>query len=158
MLHLEKFNEFTDDARVWLYQSNRQLSQQEIDLIRKELIHFSDEWSAHGNKLMAYSDVINPYFVLFVVQDDQTLPSGCSIDTSVHFVKKLEEKFNIHFFDRLHVYAQSDKQIEKIHISELANLNNDTLVFDALIDRLGQLRNDWPIALKNSNYAKLSMV
>lgn len=158
MVELNSFNDFTDDARVWLYQSNRELSDQEVKLIQKELISFSNEWAAHGNKLLSRADVINPYFLLFVVQDNQTLPSGCSIDASVHLVKKIEQKFKLDFFDRLNVYIQKENNVEKNHISELSKLSDSVLVYDALIDRLGPLRNDWPIALSESNYAKLAMV
>ena len=155
MLNFDKFSRFSDDARVWVYPSNRPFEDAEVDQIKSDLASFTEEWAAHGNKLYASADVISPHFIVFVVQDDQTLPSGCSIDSSVHFVKSIQTKYNVDFFDRLHVYISSDATIQKIHISELSERDGATKIFDTLISRLGELRNDWPKALAQSNYAKL---
>jgi hypothetical protein len=157
MKDLKSFESFSDDARVWLYQSDRPLDQNEIAQIKEDLSGFTNEWAAHGNKLIAKADVINPYFISFVVQDNETLPSGCSIDSSVNFIKNIERKYKVDFFNRLNVYVQKDQQIEKKHFSDLANMDPTIFVFDALVDRLGIVRNNWPLALEESNYAKLAL-
>lgn len=157
-MNLDRFHDFSDTARVWLYQTDRTLSDQEINLISIDMNQFVGEWAAHGNKLLADAQVLNPYFIVFVVQDDETLPSGCSIDSSVRFIKEIGGKYKIDFFNRLNLYILEKNEIHKKHISELTKLDRQELIFDPLINHLGKLRHNWPIPLESSSYEQLAMI
>lgn len=153
------FSNFPDSSRLWLYQVNRPLTEDEVTAINESISVFVGEWAAHGDKLWASGAVLNPYFIGFVVDDTLTPPSGCSIDASVNFLKKLGTKYSIDFFTRMNVCYQkrNEKGIKQIAFMKLADLENpnDVLVYDSLINNLGQLRKKWPIALKESNFSKV---
>lgn len=148
------FNNFSDNARIWLYQTDRPLDDNEQNNIKSEIASFVNEWAAHGNKLLADGALLNPYFIAFVVEDEKTLPSGCSIDASVKFLKEIGQKYNIDFFNRLNVYVRENDEIKKYVFSKLEELPNDTLVYDPLISKLGELRNQWPTPLEKSSLRK----
>lgn len=148
------FKNFSDNARIWLYQTNRPIEGSEQENIKTEITRFVNKWAAHGNKLLADGALINPYFIVFVVEDEKTLPSGCSIDSSVKFLKDIGQRYNIDFFNRLNVYVRENNEIKKYVFSKLENLPNDTLVYDPLITKLGDLRNHWPAKLMESNFRK----
>ncbi len=96
----ELFKDFPNDARVWIYQTNRALTEKEIQLIDRKLQSFVKDWAAHGDQLWANAQVVNPFFVAVAVNDKLTPPSGCSIDASVKKLQELElqqiaDKFDI---------------------------------------------------------------
>ena len=156
MMQTNPFNKFPDNARLWLYQTNRALTTDEQSLLKGELNHFTKEWAAHGNKLWGDAAIINPYFVGFVVDESQTPPSGCSIDASVKFLKTLGEKLKIDFFNRLNIvlWVDDNYKIDSFHSINKASYSGDELVFDPIISTLKGLKN-WPLPLKESSFSSL---
>lgn len=155
MNRLDTFNKFPDNSRVWLYQTDRALNDKEISFIQNKLSDFVKEWAAHGNKLWATADVINPYFVAVAVDDSLTPPSGCSIDASVKELQALGKDLNIDFFTRMKVTYHDDGVITQIPFADLSNLESSTLIYDTLISNLGDLRKSFPVKLEESSFAHL---
>lgn len=156
---MEFFTDFPDTSRLWLYQTNRALTNDEIHSINNEINFFVKKWAAHGNKLWASGAVLNPFFIGFVVDDSITPPSGCSIDASVKFLKKLGKQLSIDFFTRMNVCYQrrNEKNLRQIAFMKLADIKNpeEVLVYDSLINNLGTFRKKWPLPLKESNFANV---
>ncbi len=155
MLNLGTFDKFPDESRVWLYQTDRPLTEKEIKMTRDRLFAFMREWAAHGNKLWAAADVINPYFVAVSVNDALTPPSGCSIDASVKELQALGNELNVDFFTRMKVTYISGGHLDQINFSELSELAEDTLIYDPLVAKLGHLRSKFPLNLKDSSFSHL---
>ena len=45
------FENLPEDSKIWIYQSNRKFSEEEITEIENELKTFLENWSAHGTGL-----------------------------------------------------------------------------------------------------------
>lgn len=155
MTNLESFDKFPDGSRIWLYQTDRQLKDSEIKMVRDRLYSFMREWAAHGNKLWAAADIINPFFVAVSVNDALTPPSGCSIDASVKELKALGKEINVDFFTRMKVTYINDDHMDQVNFSELSELTEDDLIYDPLLSNLGDLRTKFPVALKESSFAHM---
>tara|TARA_B100000508_G_scaffold132802_1_gene122066 strand:+ start:20528 stop:20998 length:471 start_codon:yes stop_codon:yes gene_type:complete len=153
MKELETFANFPDDSRIWLYQTDRKLTEEEMLKVSERLSVFTKEWAAHGNKLWASADVINPYFVVVAVDESNTPPSGCSIDASVKELQALGKELNVDFFTRLKVTYAKNGQLDQIDFADLSSLDKDTLICDPLIAKLGDLRSKFPVKLENSSFA-----
>lgn len=151
------FTEFPDDSRVWLYQTNRPMTDDEIKLVNNKMAVFIKEWAAHGNQLWGNAAVINPYFVVVVVNEKLTPPSGCSIDASVNKLKEIGQLLNVDFFTRMKVTYKIDGVLEQIEFNDLSDIGgkDDILILDPLIVTLGELRADWPKKLTNSSFSAL---
>src|SRR5690606_12739531 len=89
--------------RVWIYQADRFLTDNEVADIDLLLQDFVAQWTAHGSALAGKSRVQYNLFLILEVDEAQTGASGCSIDKSVHFIKSLEQRFSVGFFDRMKV-------------------------------------------------------
>ncbi|HLW40300.1 MAG TPA: hypothetical protein VKX31_07915 [Brumimicrobium sp.] len=148
------FQEFPDQSRIWLYQSDRALSAAEMEALEQQLLVFSEEWAAHGNKMSASAKVVNPYFSILVVNDELVPPTGCSVDTKVNFIKELGQKMNVNFFDRMKVTLEDQGELKQIHFSELKEYK-DAFIYDPLLNTLGELRKGWPKAINQSSFAHL---
>ncbi|RYM33402.1 hypothetical protein ERX46_10705 [Brumimicrobium glaciale] len=148
------FTQFPDQSKVWLYQSDRALSKEEISKLENELTTFVEGWAAHGSKLWAGAKVLNPYFALVAVNDSLVPPSGCSVDASVHKMKDLGLEMGINFFDRMKVTIQEGEDLKQVHFSDLDN-HQEALIFDPLITSLGELRAAWPRPIEESSFAHM---
>ena len=102
------FKDFPDDSRVWLYQTDRPLDDEEIKLVNNKMSSFIKEWAAHGNQLWGNAMVLNPFFVVVIVNDKLTPPSGCSIDASVHKLKEIGQLLDVDFFTRMKITFEKE--------------------------------------------------
>jgi hypothetical protein len=144
------------NARVWVYQSNRLLSEVEVKVIENSGLDFINSWTAHGASLKASFDVLYNRFVVIAVDEAQALASGCSVDKSVHFIKDLEKQLNLNFFDRMQVAYRKGNEIAVASLSEFEKLaahglvNESTIVFNNMVNNKAAFDTDWEVPLKQS--------
>lgn len=138
------FPELAANSKVWIYQSQVELSKDLQEAIQKNMNAFVENWAAHGAGLFARATILEDYFLVFAVDESQAKASGCSIDSSVRFVKELGNKLNIDFFNRLNVLVEKQgvKQIIPYHVA--IDLT-DCVKFNVLAEKLGDLNMSWRI-------------
>jgi hypothetical protein len=144
------------DARIWIYQASRKLSEQEISTISDKAKEFLESWTAHDNALRASFQLLYGYFLIIMIDKNYEQASGCSIDKSVHFVQKLEKDFNLAFMDRM-LFAYKIKDAVKVspkkEFSSMyseGTLNDDTIVFNNLIETKADLYKKWEVPMGQS--------
>ena len=82
--------------------------------------------------------------------------SGCSTDSSVRFVKELERKFNIDFFNRSNLAFIIKDKIQLLPLNQLSYayennfITGDTLYFNNTVLNKEQLEDKWIIPVKDS--------
>lgn len=148
-----------DNSKVWIYQSQNNI---EIDVgnkIKKHLYDFTMQWTSHGKEVESYGHLFHNKF-LVLVADETNHVSGCSIDSSVHFIKQLEQTYNLDFFDRLNFAYLKDETVHKISIQDLkqayneGTIDDETLMFDNLVKTKDTFISEWIIPFKDSWYTK----
>jgi hypothetical protein len=97
------FPELPDSSRIWLHLANRKLVASEEQFLKEQLTVFLDSWSAHGKRLQCNATLLFSQYLIFSVDENIESASGCSIDSSVHFAKRMGSKLGIDFFTRLEV-------------------------------------------------------
>lgn len=147
---------FHPQSKVWMYQSNRPFTPEEIKNINAELKLFAQKWTAHNLQLKAMAQVLEDRFILLMVDETQTGASGCSIDTSVNFMKALGEKYGVDFFNRMLFSYLNQNGIETKPLSEIPSLKerkilaDDTPVFNNLILTKAEFDSGWQIPFGQS--------
>jgi hypothetical protein len=139
------FEELPDDARLWSYQADRKLTATEKAWVEEILPDFLRDWAAHGAKLNAYGGILGDYHLVLVVNEDQANASGCSIDSSVRFVKHLEKELGISFFNRLKMLVDNGKEEFFTSYAELDGLKQDALVYNNMVMNVGEWKKGWKI-------------
>jgi hypothetical protein len=139
------FEELPDNARLWSYQSDRKLTTTEKTWVEEMLPDFLVEWAAHGAKLNAYGAVLGDYHLILVVNEDQANASGCSIDSSVRFVKYLEKELGVSFFNRLKMLVDNGQEAFFTSYAELNSLPPNTLVYNNMVMNVGEWKKGWKI-------------
>ena len=144
------------EARVWVYQSNRLLSEAEVKEIEVLGQLFILDWAAHGASLKASFDILHNLFIVIAVDEKQAMASGCSIDKSVRFMKELEQKMNLNLFDRMQVAYRSQSEIKICKLSDFEKLASDkivdgsTTVFNNMVSSKSAFELEWEVPLKQS--------
>ncbi len=145
------FSDMPDNARVWIYQSDKYLSEQESEKILEQAESFLTQWSAHGSGLKSSAKIFHNRFVVLFLDEDHTQASGCSIDSSVNFIKSIGAELGINFFDRTKVAFLIDNEI---YIESMSNLKErvsegviegNTLVFNNLVGNKKELLQKWSV-------------
>ena len=152
---------FSENSRVWVYQSDRELTDNEALQIKVLLDNFTTGWTAHNNQLKARAEIRYNRFIILIVDESQAGASGCSIDKSVHFMQQIEAQFGINLFDRFNLAYRKGSEVlsaPRAQFEELlkqGNINTDTIVFNNLVQNLTELENKWEVPFKNSWHIQL---
>ena len=104
------FPELPDSSRIWLHLANRKLVASEEQFLKEQLTVFLDSWSAHGKRLQCNATLLFSQYLIFSVDENIESASGCSIDSSVHFVKRMGSELGIDFFTRLEVLVIEENE------------------------------------------------
>lgn len=154
------FEELPDYARVWVYQANRSLTDEEIEQIEEKTSIFLSNWTAHGSHLKASFQLKYKRFLIIAIDQDAQAATGCSIDASVSFVQKLEKEYNIDLLDKMNV---SYKQGEFIAYKPLADFKQmakdksvslNTIVFNNLVTNKQEFEDSWEVPASESWHAR----
>lgn len=159
------FEEMPATARVWIYQANRPLSEAEEAQARQLGQIFTKQWAAHGNALRSSVQIFHQYFLVIAVDEQHNAASGCSIDSSVAFVRELEHKFStghspINFFDRTQVAFWQDNEVQLLPMNQAkqaakaGQIQPDTITFDNTVPTVEALKSRWTIPVQNSWLAR----
>lgn len=146
------FEDLHNESKVWIYTSDRELTNAEVNLLQNEANMFVKDWAAHGAELKAGALVYKSRFLILAVDETDVYASGCSIDSSVKFIKSIGNQLGINFFNRMNLIVVNGSGILKsVHISELKSYI-DHSVFNPMITSLRQLRSEWLIPVDQSPF------
>lgn len=160
------FDQQPDPARVWVYQTNRPLTDAEAAFIQETLETQTAQWAAHGAPLTGSVQTLHNRFVIVAVDEAQNAPSGCSIDASTRWLRDLGAQLNVDFFDRSVAYF-ADEAVQTLPVAEAkravaeGRLTPETPVFNNLVPTLGDFRRAWQMPAGESwlrKYFKLQPV
>ena len=100
---LTDFNNLPDTSRIWVYQSNRKFTPEELEYIQAKTRYFLTQWTAHGTELEAGFEIKYDRFIVLGLNQENASASGCSIDASVHFIQELQQKMDVDLLDKMNV-------------------------------------------------------
>jgi len=150
------FENLPDSSRVWIYQANRSFSDQELQEISTQSEDFITQWTAHGANLKASFEIRYKRFIIFGLDQEVNMASGCSIDASVSFIQELEKQYNVELLDKMNV---SYKQGEFIAYKNLIDFRKmakekavspNTIVFNNLVNTKAEYLSDWEVPASES--------
>ncbi len=157
---MSDFKTLSENSRIWIYQSNRSLTQQEKESISKLIEDFLNNWKSHGVSLNSGFEIKYNRFIVIAQDQNTQNATGCSIDSMVHFIQKLEKKYNISLLDKLNVsYKQGDyiaykslKDFKKM-VKDGA-VSKNTIVFNNLVQTKLEYTNYWEVPAFESWHAR----
>ena len=154
------FNLLPPNAKVWIYQSDSNLSSTDVELIEKEVKFFLNNWSSHNKEIESSYEIRYNRFLIIGLNENINSASGCSIDKSVNFIKNLQSILKVNFLNRLDVAYKIGNEINTISLLEFQNmirenkLSKDSIVYNNIIDTKKLYLNSWETKIENSWHKK----
>ncbi len=154
------FNLLPPNAKVWIYQSDSNLSSKDVELIEKEVKLFLNNWSSHNKEIESSYEIRYNRFLIIGLNENINSASGCSIDKSVNFIKNLQSILKVNFLNRLDVAYKIGNEINSISLLEFQNmirenkLSKDSIVYNNMIDTKKLYLNNWETTIENSWHKK----
>lgn len=151
-----EYNNLPDNARVWIYQSNREFTDKEIEFISSKTKEFINSWTRHGDDLKGSFTIKYNQFLILAVDESFNSISGCSIDASVHFVQQLEKELQLDLMDKMNISFKSGNYINLVKLLDFQKfakdqkITEDTIVFNNMITTKKEVENNWEIPAKES--------
>jgi hypothetical protein len=146
---MQNINEFPESARVWIYQGNKDLNDSKVEGLDVQIDQFAKRWTSHNVALKATGALMRNRFLVLVVNDMHTGVGGCSIDSSVQFVRNLGEECGVDFMDRMNFAYLESGEVRTVHKDQLPELyasgkvDDETLFFDNLVNTKKDFLESW---------------
>jgi len=149
-------NDLPATSKVWIYQSSRKFSDNEAAVINEKIKQFARQWTSHKDGVVGDGMLLYNYFVVLMADESQVGVSGCSVDSSVHFIKALGHEYRTNFFDRWNLAYLKDGEVIACHrdeferLSNTGEINDDTIVFNNLLNTKGDFETKWQVPYRES--------
>ncbi len=150
----EKLKDYSNLSKVWIYFSATSFDLN-TDSIQKEIDNYTASWSSHGHKVVSNGYTIANQIILIVADITQSEVSGCATDNSVQFIKSIQEKYELDFFQRDNICTLIVNKIEMNSISKIKDLDPETAIFNPFFNNLGEWKSSLIVPLKESKYKRM---
>lgn len=150
------YNDLPNNSRVWVYQSDREFSAEEIDFISKNAQQFIEQWTRHGSDLKGSFTIKYNQFLVLAVDEGFNNVSGCSIDASVHFVQELQKALQVDMLDKMNISFKVGEHINVVKMNafrEFAKqqkINSETVVFNNMVATKEEFDSSWEVPAEQS--------
>lgn len=147
---------FHPTSKVWIYQSNRDFTAAELNEIGSALEAFSKEWTSHKMEVKATGVILMNRFIVLVADESLNLVGGCSIDSSVKFIREIENHFAITLLDRTKMMFESEGVMKEISLNQLEEnisagiIEPETIYFNNTVTTLDEMKSKWQQTVKDS--------
>jgi len=148
---LVDFDSLKNSSRVWVYQANREFSDNEEEEIISKIKSFIATWKVHGKDLKASYQIKYHQFIVIAVDEDFNEVSGCSIDASVNLILKLEQSLKLDLTNKLNVSFKDNNNINVVSLLDFKNfvkqqkITENTVVFNNMVATKGDFESQWEV-------------
>ncbi len=155
------FDTLPENARVWVYPISRTLTDHEAAQVEAMLEEFVQKWLSHQREVHGSGLVLENRFIILSADESMTDVSGCSIDSSVRFIREVEQTFGVSCFDRSRLYFQdASGAIVSLDFREIREawdkgmINEQTYLFNLQAAHVEDIRSRWTLPLTATPYAR----
>lgn len=150
------YKNLPNNSRVWIYQSNREFTEKELEFISTKAEEFINSWTRHGDDLKGSFTIKYNQFLVLAVDESFNNVSGCSIDASVHFIQALEKELQLNLMDKMNVTFKNGNHINLVRLSDFQKfakeykITQETIVFNNMVATKEDFENSWEVPAKDS--------
>jgi hypothetical protein len=141
------FETLPDSSRVWVFGSDKLLTEEGTKLLLTGVDAHLDDWKAHGAPLTVGREWRDGRFLVVAVDQSTAGASGCSIDGLFRVLQQVERDAGASlvgggrvFYRDNHGVVQSATRDEVAALAQSGVITKDTVVFDTTLTDLGTWR------------------
>jgi hypothetical protein len=150
------YKNLPNNSRVWIYQSDREFTDSEIEFISAKSEDFINQWTRHGDDLKGSFTIKYNQFLVLAVDESFNNVSGCSIDSSVRFVQALQSELQGDLMDKMNISFKDNETINIVKLpvfqrfAKAKKITASTIVFNNMIATKEDFENNWEVAVSKS--------
>jgi hypothetical protein len=151
------FENLPDASRVWVFGSDRPLTEDGTTALLKGVEEHLTSWKAHGEPLTVGSQLRDNRFLVIAVDQSSAGATGCSIDGLFRVLQGMEPKIGASlvgggkvFYRDNHAAVQSATRDQIPALVQSGAITKDTVVFDTTLTDLGAFRAGFEKRAKES--------
>jgi hypothetical protein len=156
------FETLPDSSRVWVFGSDKSLTEEGTNLLLTGVDAHLGDWKAHGAPLTVGREWRDGRFLIVAVDQSTEGASGCSIDGLFRVLLQLQGEVGANlvgggrvFYRDNHGVVQSTSRDEVAALAQSGVITKDTVVFDTSLTDLGTWRAGFERRAKESWVADL---
>lgn len=141
------FDTLPEDARVWVFASDRPLDESASQTLLAEVDAFLAQWNAHGHALRCARDWRESRFLAVGVDQSTAGASGCSIDGMFRTLQRLQPALGASLLPAGRVYWRDDAgaiataaRARFVALGAEGRVTPATHVFDTTVESAGAWR------------------
>lgn len=153
-----EYSTISDTAKVWVYPSSRKFYPNEIEEVTQKIQSFIQNWKAGDEDFTASFQFLYERFIVLIADDEKSALQNVDIDTSVAFILKLQEDYNVQLLDKMNVCFKQGKYVQYKELKDFKKLlknkavTGKTIIFDNLVANNYDFKNFWEIPIEDSWY------
>jgi hypothetical protein len=135
------------DARLWVYGTDRDITDDETLELQKAFDEFSRKWDSHGREVEASLAIVERRFLIIAAHVPGGDVSGCGIDKQVHYVEEAGRRLGLMWSPALSVfYKDASGRIRSVSRTVFRErvgkreIRGTTMVFDPAAAYVADLR------------------
>ena len=151
------FENLPDASRVWVFGSDRPLTEAGTTTLLEGVEGHLTNWKAHGEPLTVGSQLRDNRFLVIAVDQSTAGATGCSIDGLFRVLQGLEAKVGASlvsggkvFYRDANAVVQSTTRDQVAALVQSGAITKDTVVFDTTLTDLGAFRSGFEKRAKES--------
>jgi hypothetical protein len=151
-----EYKNLPNNARVWIYQSDREFTAKEIEIVSAKAVDFINQWTRHGDDLKGSFTFKYNQFLILAVDETFNTVSGCSIDSSVRFVQALEKELQLDLMNKMNVTFKDNEHINLVKLADFQRfakeqkITSETIVFNNMVATKEDFENNWEVPARES--------
>lgn len=152
------YTEISEDAKVWVYPSNRKFYPAEIPEIEQKIKSFVENWKKEDENFKVSYQFLYNRFIVLIADDENASITNTDIDTSVSFILELQETYKVELLDKMNVCFKQGEFVQYKELKDFKKLVKNravtakTIIFDNLITNNHDFKNFWKIPIEESWY------
>lgn len=155
------FSTIPEEAKIWIFPSNRKFYPQEIEEISKSVETFLNNWKSDRDPIECSFLIKHDRFIIITANDTEYNLSLEAQDTLTSFIIELEKKYEVVLLDKINVCYKQGEFVQYKDIVEFKKMiknkgvSDKTTVFNNMITVKEELRYNWEINIMESWLGRL---
>lgn len=152
------FDSLTEEAKVWVYPSNRKFYKEEVPEITEKVKEFVQSWKGNDEEFKASFTIKYDRFIIFAAEDSKSPLTTPELDAVIAFIFQLQTTYEVELLDKMNVCFKQGEFVQYKEIKAFKKLlknksvSKTTVVFDHLIQTKFDLENYWEVPITESWY------
>lgn len=157
---ISDYNTQPDDAKVWVFPSQKKIYPNEIGIIEKKITDFILDWEEKNAGLdVSFTIKYNRFIVIFA--DSEASISTHTTNQLISFVIGLQNEFETELMDKMNACFKQGEYVQYKDLKEFKKLiknkgvNKNTIVFDNMISTKMEFDSFWEVPASESWYGNM---